>query len=440
MIRRICLLVGTIAPLFGQISVTLTADRMLAQVRAVQWGRQAGVKCATHIPAQMEIYATEQWTHHCAEVRDGIIRETFFYVFEEPARTSALRVDLRPQDELPQFTTGLLKALRQKLTVRFGPPDHAPELMEIGFRRLHFGQPVAGDHWNGGTLHYFLHANQTNPTPMGMRRGVQLIVMDNRLMEERRRDEFISEVDGLGGLPAGSDPIRTRLETAIGKRDVASLLRDAEGSPRGQKALLLLAADMLVSKLAGSLNDAADGPLRRTLSRHGVKLGGQTHQGGLDYRNDLLWRVWRDFPDTEAGELAFLQLQNRGWRTDTGEGCPPDPDLFREVIGKGEAFLQQHPQSRLRLQVTYTVAVAYESWWSIAHAPADDPIVSAPPYPRKTANAQQSAMARERAIRYYRDVVAIAPQSPEAASAHRRLPRLELSLDTGQRRFFCSFC
>jgi hypothetical protein len=34
----------------------------------------------------------------------------------------------------------------------------------------------------------------------------------------------------------------------------------------------------------------------------------------------------------------------------------------------------------------------------------------------------------------------MAPGSPEAASALRRLPRLELGLDTGQRRFFCSYC
>jgi len=32
------------------------------------------------------------------------------------------------------------------------------------------------------------------------------------------------------------------------------------------------------------------------------------------------------------------------------------------------------------------------------------------------------------------------PGTPEAASALRRLPRLEMGLDTGQRRFFCSYC
>jgi hypothetical protein len=70
----------------------------------------------------------------------------------------------------------------------------------------------------------------------------------------------------------------------------------------------------------------------------------------------------------------------------------------------------------------------------------NDAIVSAPPYPRRAINAAQSVAARERAIQYYREIVQFAPNSAEAASARRRLPRLELGLDTGQRRFFCSYC
>jgi hypothetical protein len=33
----------------------------------------------------------------------------------------------------------LVRVLREKLTVRFGNPDHAPELIEIGFRHLRYG-------------------------------------------------------------------------------------------------------------------------------------------------------------------------------------------------------------------------------------------------------------------------------------------------------------
>jgi hypothetical protein len=154
----------------------------------------------------------------------------------------------------------------------------------------------------------------------------------------------------------------------------------------------------------------------------------------------LLERVWRQWPETEAGELAFLEMQSSGWNLGPGEGCPKNPDLFREVIVKAEAFLASHPQTDFRRQVLYALAVANESWWSIAHASKDDPFVSAPPYPRRAANARDASRARDEAMRYYREVAGTFPGTPEAASALRRLPRLELGLDTVQRRFFCSYC
>jgi hypothetical protein len=171
-----------------------------------------------------------------------------------------------------------------------------------------------------------------------------------------------------------------------------------------------------------------------------VKLGGELHYGGLDYRRDLLWRVWREFPQTAAGEQAFVLLQSRGWNTDNQLGCPPNPDFFRTVIEKGEAFLAERPGSAVRTEVLHALAVAYESWWSIARAPADDGIVSLSVYPRRADNAREAVLARAQAIQYYREIVRIAPESPEAAAARRRLPRLELDLDTGQRRFFCFTC
>ena len=84
----------------------------------------------------MDIYATVEWTHHCTDTRDGVIRETFFYVFGEPARIALLRADVRPVDESPGNTARLLPALERMLTARFGAPAHDPEMMEIGFRHF----------------------------------------------------------------------------------------------------------------------------------------------------------------------------------------------------------------------------------------------------------------------------------------------------------------
>ncbi len=448
MLRAALFLIAA-TPLCGQ-----TAARMLALANAVRWEQSPGPTCQLHTPAQMENTATAEWTHHCAETSGEIVRESFFYAFGEPARAARLRVDLRPLDESPATTAALQLELRRRLTARFGAPTQEPEMMEIGFRHLRYGQPVNGDHWLGSGLHYFLHANQY-PGPMGMRHGVQLIVIMDRLFAERQKDALILRVEGIGGESREEDdPVRTRLKARIGEpytrpmhagartaeglRDLATLLRESDRAGRPRRALYLLAAHQVTNKLSLMMDDPA--PLRRLLSGYGAKVGGQTHQGGLDYAGDLLWRVWREFPETEAGELAFLQLERGGWDTATGEGCPKNPDRFLEVIERGERFLVEHPATDFRKEVTYLLAVANESWWSTAHAKPDDPWVSAPPYPHREQNARQAEAARARAIHYYQEVIRLAPDSPEAASGLRRIPRLELKLDTGQRRFFCSYC
>jgi hypothetical protein len=430
---RIVALLFCAVPALAQTRAAVLSGGILERALRIDWGRAAPASCSQRVAAQLDIYATTQWTHHCGEMTGGIIRESFYYVFGEPPSTALLRVDLRPEDESPELTAELLRALREKLTARFGNPDHAPELIEIGFRRLRYGQPVAGDHWHDGVRHFFLHANQTSPSPMGMRRGVQLVIMQDRLMQERARDEFIHQVDGLGGasIPGSAAPA---------DRDAVEVLRAAEGSPRERKADLLLEADRLVAKLSGSLNEQKAGGFRSRLARYGVKIGPETHDGGMRYDHDLLWRVWREFADTNAGEQAFVALLTAGWTTEGGEGCPANPDLFREVIDRGESYLSQRPQTAVRKEIVFLLAAANESWWSIAHARADDPWVSAPPYPRREINARQATGARAKAIQYYREVVRLAPASPEAASALRRLPRLELGLDTGLRRFYCSYC
>jgi len=446
---------------------------MLARLTHIEWSAAPVPTCDKWVPYQLAIYATVQWTNHCSQTSGGIIEESFFYVFGRPLRPTLLRTDLRPVDESPELNSELERILKQKLAERYGAPTQEPEMFEIGFQRLRHGQPVAGEHWHGGNLHYFLHHNQSNQLPMGMRHGVELIVFENRLFEERAKDDFIQQVDGFGGVPGEDDALSTPLKQVLGEpylqvlnsrwtseaerktvaaetwRQTLDLLTRASAAPGETKALLWLAADQYIVKLSGLLavtnnegqQEAANASsVRRQLASFGVKLGGMTHNAGLAYENDLVWRVWRELPDTEAGEMAFVQLQQRGWNTSSGIGCPPNPDLFHEVIDKGEAFLAQHPHTKFRKEILFTLAVANESWWSIARAPKDDAIVSAPPYPRKFSNKKDAGLARERAIQYYRELIQLAPDSPEAASAVRRLPRLELGLDTGQRRFFCFYC
>ena len=104
-------------------------------------------------------------------------------------------------------------------------------------------------------------------------------------------------------------------------------------------------------------------------------------------------------------------VQGRGWNTDAGEGCPKNPDLFREVIARAEAFLASHPRTDFRKQVLYALAVANESWWSIAHAPAATN-GSTRSLPAVRLNAQQASRARDEAIRDYREVASLFRQLP----------------------------
>src|SRR5450759_1774410 len=83
MLRAILLMLA-VSPLIGQ-----TAAGMLGRLTGVRWEGPPAAACTPRIPVQMDIYATVQWTHYCADTRDGVIRESFFYVFGEPARIGA---------------------------------------------------------------------------------------------------------------------------------------------------------------------------------------------------------------------------------------------------------------------------------------------------------------------------------------------------------------
>jgi hypothetical protein len=447
--------------LVGQPNADAVADRILARVDAAQWNASRtpakSGDCQSRPPSQQVFGANDQWSDRCTSHTDGLIEESFFYAFDEsgPVR---LRMEIRPE---PPADIDVARALREKLTRRFGAPAHEAIMMDVGL-------PFAGDRWASSRLSYSLFQN-----PIGMHAGVrgpvQLIAVASRLFKEIRRDKFIQRADVLF-YP--ESPARPFLQQLLGadyarlldaapktsseaqslaqptSREALKLLDVASRALLDERAMLLLAVNGLVTKLSTLLWEVDHGDNRETsavpairaqLAKSGVKLGGVQHDGGLAYNQDLLWRVWREFPDSQAGQLAFLELQQHGWYTGSGIGCPKNPDVFHDVIEHGEAFLAQHPSTQFRKEVLFTLAVANESWWSVAHAPPDDGWLDGIPYPRKELNKKQAAAARERAIDYYEQLVKLAPDSPEAGSAERRLPRLKLGLDTGQRRFFCSY-
>ncbi|MGA3187106.1 MAG: hypothetical protein ABSF22_08340 [Bryobacteraceae bacterium] len=428
--------------LSGQTAADAAADKMLARIDSVRRGDAVSksAACQPWIPFQQAIRAPDQWSEHCVTRTNGLIEESFFYVFDDGG-PALLRMEVHPETQPGVDVAG---ALREKLTLRFGAPAPVKEILEISV--------LPGvDHWSSGKLHYFV-------PPIGAR----LIVFDDRLFKEHEKDDFIEQADVLFHPASPARPFLQQLMgnyymgllDAIPKtsferpllaqqisREALGLLAVTKRALLDERAMLLLAVNGLVTKLSTLLldSDAETSMVRNQLASFGVTLGPMLHNGGLAYNQDLLWRVWREYPVSQAGQLAFVELQQRGWYTEPGSGCPANPDLFHDVIEHGEAFLAQHPATPFRKEVLFTLAVAEETWWSVAHAPADDGWVSGIPYPRKDLNRQDAAAAKKRAIDYYQQIVKLAPDSPEATSAERRLPRLKLGLDTGQRRFFCSY-
>jgi hypothetical protein len=460
--RLLCSALLLVSSATAQTSADAVADRMLARVAGAQWGERyvASANCQPRLPYQQTFGAQGEWSEHCIVHVNGLLEESLFYAFDDSAAVR-LRVEVRPESSAPP-SADVVRALRDRLTRQFGPPTHEPQMMEIGL-------PAAGDHWSSNSRHYFLFENPSG-RPNGVRGEMQLIAVDGRLFGEIKKDALVEQSDIMFHQDAVARPFFAQLlgdaymrlidaspKTPVERQSLAAqtsrealgLLDVASRALLDEKAMLLLAANALVAKLSTVLwiNDEKGeheipeaAAIRVQLAKFGVQLGGMLHNNGvLAYNQDLLWRVWREFPDTQAGQLAFVELQQRGWYNYSDKGCPSNPDVFHDVIEHGEAFLAQHPSTPFRKDVLFTLAVANESWWSVAHAPADDPTVSGAPYPRKEINQRQAESARQRAIDYYEQIVKLAPESPEAASAGRRLPRMKLGLDTGQRRFFCSF-
>jgi len=214
------------------------------------------------------------------------------------------------------------------------------------------------------------------------------------------------------------------------------LLTNAKIAPPDRQPVLLFASDRLAWRLPWLMNNDYSQAghwqkWRTNLASFGVTYE-QSSEGGRTYTSALLKRVEADYPETDWGERAFLILLTHGW--DTGVDCEAGSDQFRHVIARGLAFLEKRPNSPYQLDVQLIVAQAHETWWSLSQAPTDQEDSDANPQEYK----EGAEAARQQAIARYEHLLQFAPQSDQAAYARRVLPRLKQSIDTGQRRFYCS--
>ena len=213
------------------------------------------------------------------------------------------------------------------------------------------------------------------------------------------------------------------------------LLEAAKSAPLEQKLLLLLAADAIAERLALPSIVPPNPELQReldALASRGLTFTWVELDGGWLYRSDLLWRLWREFPASEEGEDAFVLLLRQGW--DKSPCCLTGEDSFHTVIEHGEEFLSNRPNTAHRQEVLFFLAQAYETWWSLSQVPEQNQEEGDPPPAAYRAGA---AAAREKAIGYYGEIVAAAPESSEGACSRKPLGLLRENKDTHQRRFYC---
>ena len=236
----------------------------------------------------------------------------------------------------------------------------------------------------------------------------------------------------LSQILKGDEP-RQDLKIVRGLLD--SLLEAANTARAEKKPPLLLAADSIAERLALPSIVPPSPELQReldTLAAQGLTFTWVELDGAWSYQNNLLWRLWREYPISEEGEDAFVLLLRQGW--DKSPCCNTGADSFRTVIQHGEEFLSRRPKTVHRRDVLFLVAQAYETWWSLSLVPERDREEGDP---SPSAYREGALDARVKAIAYYGEIVEAAPESIEGNCSRKPLELLKDNQDSHQRRFYC---
>lgn len=448
-------------PLFAQPGSESIAREMVRQARTASWGRvyEARPGCQKFVAGGNTPFAAiTQWSYACSTTFNGVGRIEYYYA------TSFGTVTLQYVHLfVPELTTNqddIFEAVRFRLTRGLGESIRPFGLFHTG--AWQYPPERAGQRWSTPAAEIILHQHLHQPLDGQMLAGPQLAIIEHgrfamtedddaldkriglqnnlgarRLGLERLRRDFPKYAPLLippDGWPKDVAPLREPTVQAM-----VELLQQSTAAPPNEKAAMLILADELVERLSNLLfpnpgnpnrTDVLLAQARRILKSQGATLGEPTHDGGLAYDHGLLRRAVNDGAGTEWGEVAFLR--------NLVLGCP-DVDFFATVIRNGEAYLDTHLGMKYRKELLFSLAISYESWWSISNAPsADIAYEQFAPVRRKYVAGARSA--RTKAIELYEEVVRLAPDSVEAQAATRQLPRLKLGLDTGQRAFVCTYC
>jgi hypothetical protein len=273
------------------------------------------------------------------------------------------------------------------------------------------------------------------PQPSGTASEVEISVHP---MEQFRDDLKKTLVQRLATIYPGLPDLNREAagpEDPAYRDSVFQFLNATEKASETQQPAMLLAADfMLQAVWCPSEKKAECDELRKRFAEHKLTLANSELGGGWYYQHDLLWRVWQQFPTTEWGERAFVLLLDFGW--DTSGMCTKGSDQFREVIHQGESFLEQHPSSPYRDHVSYLVARAYATWWSLSQQPTS----AMADYVDPKLYQEGAEQARLKALQYFEQLETHSPEVPLGEYARQFLPVLrECKLIVDSYRFLCVY-
>lgn len=215
----------------------------------------------------------------------------------------------------------------------------------------------------------------------------------------------------------------------------SSFLDAAEKASGPQKPAMLLAADFKLAPVwcPTEYKERCD-PVRDQFVEHKLSLPYSELDGGSYYRHDLLPRIWEEYPNSEWGERAFVILLSFGW--DPSGTCSRGGDQFREVIRRGESFLEEHPSSPNRAWVAHLVGQAYATWWSLSNTPGS----GMEDYVAPQAYQEGSEQARLKAISYFEQVLELSRDTPLGEYSRQIIPALrEKQMTTDSYRFYCVY-
>jgi len=369
--------------------------------------------------------------YYCAQTTDEVISEFFYYAdgLTDP-KLRLLRVDFHlayPDPELGAEVEKLLVTALNKIYDATRTPNFIFELGVSG--------PNPGECWRARDQTLFLHQNQSYVAPAGARHGLTLIAVENSLLPA-----------DMPVLPSVTLVQKSQPELSTVFAALMQLLTRPVGEPE-KRAAALVEADQLTRSLARLLVhatvvngaevitvDPQTPKIREQLAPHGIRLGEPGHYNtDLHYDYFLLARTAQNYPQTESGQRALLELQLLACVTNRF-GCN-GPNCYLRVIERGKRLLDEYPETKFRTQQKFHIALAYETWWSLSQAAAGDLSAQGAIVSLKSGEA-----ARLEAIRIYQEILVAAPKSTESEHARLVLPRLKLKFDTAERTFFCFSC